>query len=217
MARGKAVARHEDHHGQSQLGHGVGVLPRGVHHHDAAGRSGREVHVVIARTGAHDNLEHLGGIDDFGRHLVAAHDQRIGVGHGFEQLGLVRILLEQGELMARTLDDFANSIDRLLGKGFLGRYQYFHGFEDFCVQHLRVAPGLHLAGQGVVAGRDMRYQCHIPSVTGSFGMLGGKLLHALHQNADALDGQGVVARCAETAHQTMALDAHDAALLGELP
>ena len=117
----KAVARHEDHHGERQLGHGVGVLPRGIHHHDTARRGGREIHVVVTRTGTNHDFEVLRRPDDFGRHLVAADNERIDIGHGGQQLGLVGIFFKQGQFIARVLDDPADAVDSLLGKRLFGR------------------------------------------------------------------------------------------------
>jgi hypothetical protein len=59
--------------------------------------------------------------DDFGRHLVAADNERIDIGHGGQQLGLVGIFFKQGQFIARVLDDPADAVDSLLGKRLFGR------------------------------------------------------------------------------------------------
>ena len=125
----KAVAGHVDHHAQSQLGNGIRVLPGGVHHHDAALGGGRQVHVVVAGAGTHHDLQVLRGGDHLGGHLVAADDDRIGIGDSLQQLRLVSILLQQRERMTRALYDFANTVDSLLCEGLLGSYQNFHLFQ----------------------------------------------------------------------------------------
>ena len=122
----EAVAGHENHHGERQFGHGVGVLARSVHHHDAACGSRREVHVVVTGTGTHHDLEVPRRFDDFGRHLVAADNQRIHVGHGREQFRFVGIFFEQGQFVSGAFDDLTDAVYGLLGKGLFRRNQYFH-------------------------------------------------------------------------------------------
>ena len=125
----KAVAGHVDHHAQSQLGNGIRILTRSVHHDDTACRSRCKVDIIVTGTGTNDDFELLGGVDDLGRDLVAADDDRIGIGDSLQQLRLVRILLQQRERMTRALYDFANTVDSLLCEGLLGSYQNFHLFQ----------------------------------------------------------------------------------------
>ena len=129
-ARSEAVPRHVDHHGQRQFGHGVGVLPRGVHHHDAPRRSRCEVHVVVTRTGTDHDFQVFRRGDDLGGHLVAADDERIRIGHGLQQLTLVGIFFEQRQFIAGILHDPADSIDGLFGKRLLRCNQYFHSIDQ---------------------------------------------------------------------------------------
>ena len=68
-----------------------------------------------------DDFEVLRRPDDFGRHLVAADNERIDIGHGGQQLGLVGIFFKQGQFIARVLDDPADAVDSLLGKRLFGR------------------------------------------------------------------------------------------------
>ena len=127
--RGEAVARHEDHHRESQLGHRIGVLTRGVHHHDSAGGSGRQIDIVVPGAGANHDLKILRCGDHLGRHLIAAHDQCVGIGHGSEQFGPLGIFLQQGQFVPRLFDNAANALNRLLSERLLGCNQYFHIFE----------------------------------------------------------------------------------------
>ena len=128
--RREAVARHEDHHGQRQFGHGIGVLTRGVHHHDAPRRSRRKVHVVVTRAGADHDLQVFRRGDDLGGHLVAADDQRVDVGHGFEQLALVGVFFEQRQFVSGVLDDLTDSVHGFFGEGFFRCNQYLHSFDQ---------------------------------------------------------------------------------------
>ena len=94
------IAGSHDHHAESQFSHGVGVLSRCIHHADLVGSSGFQVHVVVSGTGTNDNLQLLGGIQDFGIHLVATDDDGIHVLHGIQQLRLVGIFLQENQLIA---------------------------------------------------------------------------------------------------------------------
>ena len=96
----KAVARHEDHHGERQLGHGVGVLPRGIHHHDTARRGGREIHVVVTRTGTNHDLQVLSGIQYLSVHLIATDNHGIGILNRIQQLRLLCIFLQKSQFHA---------------------------------------------------------------------------------------------------------------------
>ena len=50
-----------------------------------------------------------------------ADNERIDIGHGGQQLGLVGIFFKQGQFIARVLDDPADAVDSLLGKRLFGR------------------------------------------------------------------------------------------------
>ena len=125
----KTVARHEDHHRKGQFGHRIGVLPGGVHHHDPAGRSGFQVDVVVTGAGTHHDFEILRGGDHFGRHLVAANDQGVDIGHGGEQLRPIGVFFQQGQFVPRLFHNAANALHRLFSERLLGCNQYFHIFE----------------------------------------------------------------------------------------
>ena len=83
--------------------------------------------IVVTGAGTDDDLEILRRVDHLGGDLVAADDERVGIGHGGQQFGLAGIFFEQGEFVAGPLDDFADTLDRLGGEGFLGCNEYFHG------------------------------------------------------------------------------------------
>ena len=90
-------------------------------------RAGGKVEVVEAGACAHDNLELGSGGDHFGGDLVRTDDQRVGVGDGLDQVGLVGVFLEQGELVARFLDNLADARDRCGRERLLGGDENFHG------------------------------------------------------------------------------------------
>ena len=124
--RRELVARDEDHHAYDQLGHGVRILSGRVHHDDAPLGAGRQIDVVVAGSGPHDDFQVPGRIDHLARDLIAADDQSVGIGHGGQQFRLIGVLFEQSQLVSGSLDDFSYTVDRRLGKRFLGSYQYFH-------------------------------------------------------------------------------------------
>ena len=124
--RRELVARDEDHHAHDQLGHGVRILSGRVHHDDAPLGAGRQIDVVVAGSGPHDDFQVPGRIDHLARDLIAADDQSVGIGHGGQQFRLIGVLFEQSQLVSGSLDDFSYTVDRRLGKRFLGSYQYFH-------------------------------------------------------------------------------------------
>ena len=127
-AGGELIARHKNHHAHDQFGHGVRVLPRGIHHDNPFGGAGGQVDVVVTGTGANDDFQFLGGGDYFGRHFVAADNQPVGIFHGRQQIGLVRIFFQQGQFVTRPFNDFAYSVDRRFRKRLFGSYQYLHSF-----------------------------------------------------------------------------------------
>ena len=67
------------------------------------GSGGGQVDVVIAGSGAHHNLQLLGGVEHFGIHLVRADNQRIGILYGIQQLLLLGVFLQQGQLISCSL------------------------------------------------------------------------------------------------------------------
>ena len=76
---GEVSAGHEDHEAQCEFSNRVGVLPGGVHNHNAPGRCGRKVHVVKTCTCAYHNLELGSGRHHFLRHFVGTDDEGFGV------------------------------------------------------------------------------------------------------------------------------------------
>ena len=78
---------------EGQFGHGDGVLARAVGDVDAAARSGRHIDGVIARPGAHYQLECAGGEHGL-RHFGAAHHQDVGA--ELLHVGHQRLVLEFG-------------------------------------------------------------------------------------------------------------------------
>ena len=113
-----AVANHCHHHAQHQLGNSVGVLARSVHHAHTMSSSLGQVNVVVASTGADDNLQLLGSVKHFLVDLVAANNQTSGIGNGGNHVGL-GAFLNQHELVASGLDNFLDALDCYRSKGFL--------------------------------------------------------------------------------------------------
>ena len=129
-SRRKLAAEHKDHQGDGQLGHGVGVLAGGVHHHDAPCGSGGQVHVVVTGTGAYDDFEFRGGGDDLGGHLIGTDDEGVHIGHGGNQVFLGGIFFKQSDLVATAFEDVLNAVHRINGERLLGSDQDFHFFRD---------------------------------------------------------------------------------------
>ena len=125
-SRGELGTGHKDHHGYGEFCHSVGILSGSVHHHDSMGSSGRKVHVVVSGAGTHHDLQLLCSVEHLGSHLVGTDDERIGICHGFHQVGLLGILLQQGHLVPGFFKDILDPRHRYGGKGFLGCDQYFH-------------------------------------------------------------------------------------------
>ena len=73
--------------------------------------SGCEVDVVVTCTGTNHNLQLLGSVKYFGVNLVRTDNQSVGILHSVQQLSLLRIFLQQGELMAACFYLFANALD----------------------------------------------------------------------------------------------------------
>ncbi len=107
-----------DQHAHDEFGNGVAVLARGVHGDDATGGASLEVEVVVTGTGADDDLQVLGVVDDFLRHLVGTHDEGVGVGNGGIEVVHVGIFLEESQLVTVLFDDFSNSINSNLCERF---------------------------------------------------------------------------------------------------
>ena len=164
----ETVAGHENHHGDGQLGHGVGILPGSIHDDDTAGRCGGQIDIIVPGACANDDFEVGGGGDDLGRDLVAADNQGVGIGHGGQQRGPVGVLFEQGELVTRALDDFTDTLDGLFGEGLFGGDQYFHrvyqcsGFLQF-----GLFPRSHLAREGAVGRGNLELVSHRPTSDGA--------------------------------------------------
>ena len=92
-----------DEQTEDELGHGVGVLARRILGHHVVSRGGGEVDVVVAGTGADDDLQLLGSVEHLGVDLVRTDDHGISILDGVKQLSLLSIFLEQHELMAGCL------------------------------------------------------------------------------------------------------------------
>lgn len=120
------AAGHENHQGDGELGHGVGVLSRGVLHDDAMGGRGGEVDIVEAGTGTDDDLELFRGVQHGGRHLVGTDDEGLGVLDGLAELGLAGVLLEELDLVAGGLEQFVDIMHSRFGERLLGCNENFH-------------------------------------------------------------------------------------------
>ncbi len=83
--------------GDGQLGDGLGVLARRVHHRDAAAGRGRDVHVDRPAPGAADQPQR-GRAEHLGADRRAMHDEHVVPGHGAGHLGRVAHVLAQPAL-----------------------------------------------------------------------------------------------------------------------
>ena len=113
-----AVANHCHHHAQHQLGNGVGILTRSVHHAHTMSCGLGQVNVVITGTGADNHLQLLGCVKHFLVNLVTAHDQTGGIGNGCNHVGL-GAFLDENELVATGLNHFLDTLDCYRSKGLL--------------------------------------------------------------------------------------------------
>ena len=120
-------AGHEDHHGDGELGHGVGVLAGGVHHHHAGFGGGLEVDIVVARACAHDYLKFGSRGDNLGGHFVRTDDDGLNVFDGLDQIGLLGVFLELDDLMAGGFEDLSDAFHGRCREGLLGCEKDFHG------------------------------------------------------------------------------------------
>ena len=100
-----------------------------AHDGDVEGPRGFQVDVVVTGAGTHHDFEILRGGDHFGRHLVAANDQGVDIGHGGEQLRTIGVFFQQGQFVPRLFHNAANALHRLFSERLLGCNQYFHIFE----------------------------------------------------------------------------------------
>ena len=103
---GRDVAGGGQHQRDGELGGGDDVGGRGVDDHDAGLGGGLDVDVVEADAGAGDDLELLGGGERLGVDLGGgAHEDRVDVGDGGQQLGAVgAVAVADLEVRAERLD-----------------------------------------------------------------------------------------------------------------
>ena len=118
--RGELGAGHENHQAQGEFRHGIGVLSRGVHDHDAPGGGGGEVHIVKSGAGAHHNLELGGGGHHFFRYFVRTDDEGFGICHGGDKVALLGIFFQFADLVTGGFQNIGNAFNRSGGKGLLG-------------------------------------------------------------------------------------------------
>ena len=74
-------------------------------------RGGSEVNVVVTGTGAYHNLQLFGSVEHLGIHLVRADDECVSILHSVQQLCLLRIFLEQSQLVAGSFHFFSDALD----------------------------------------------------------------------------------------------------------
>ena len=91
-------------------------MTRGVHGHDAFGGASLEVKVVVTGAGTDDDLQVVGVVDDFLRHLVGTDDEGIGVGNGLVEVIDIGIFLQKSQFIAVLLNDFADAVNGDLGE-----------------------------------------------------------------------------------------------------
>ena len=91
----------------------------GVHGHDAFGGASLEVEVVVTGAGTDDDLQVVGVVDDFLRHLVAAHDKSVSIGNGLVEVIDIGIFFQKSQFIAVLLNDFADAVNGNLGKRLL--------------------------------------------------------------------------------------------------
>ena len=123
---GVHAAHGHDGHAEHELGHGVGVLARGVLHDYAVGGGCGKVDVVVACACAHHDFEARRGIENGCVDTVGAHDEGVGVGHGCVELCGRGVFLKQGHLVAGCFEHFADAGCGGCREGLFGGYQDFH-------------------------------------------------------------------------------------------
>ena len=69
---------------KDKFGNGIGILARGVHHHNVVSCGSGKIDAIDACTSTNDDLQTASCVEHFGIEDVAAHDEGIGSGHGFE-------------------------------------------------------------------------------------------------------------------------------------
>ena len=107
---------------KNQFGYGIGVLTRCIHHTHVMSRCSSQIHIVISGTGTYHNLQVRSSCQNSLVHLVTTDNQRIGRLHSLQQLCLIGIFFQQGELHTSTFHHLTNTLYGYGRKGFLCCY-----------------------------------------------------------------------------------------------
>ena len=105
------VAGAHDHHAEDELRHGVRVLSGCIHGDDILLSCLCTVDVVKSGSGADDDLQLFGGIQDLRGDFVTADDHCIRVDNCSQQIRLVRIAFEELDIVFCCLEDFGELFD----------------------------------------------------------------------------------------------------------
>ena len=119
-------AGHENHHCDGKLGHCVGVLAGGVHHHHSVGGGRGEIDIVESCACADDYLKLRSGVEHLGGNFIRTDDEGVDIGDCLHQVGLLGILFEQRHFVPALYEDIFDPCHCCSGKGFLGCNQDFH-------------------------------------------------------------------------------------------
>ncbi len=109
--RGELVAAHVDHHRDGELGDSVGVLPGSVHHDHFMGCGSGQIHIVVAGSGTHNDLQILGGVKHFLGDFVGTDDEGVHISDSRDELRSVSIFLNRREFVSRCGDNLLDPGD----------------------------------------------------------------------------------------------------------
>ena len=113
------VADEANDHTENELGNGVGVLARSVHHAHAMLGGLVKVDVVIAGASANYHLELWSCVENFFVYFVAANDQAGAVGNSVDHV-LLGAFLHENKLVTTLFNNFADASNGSCSKWFLG-------------------------------------------------------------------------------------------------
>ena len=107
----EAAAHLHQQHTEYELGYRIGILARRIHHYDIVRCSCGQVDIIISGPGAYNDFQLLGGIEHCCVDFVAAHNERVDVRYGVQQLLAVGVFLQKEQFSSLALDNFTDSRD----------------------------------------------------------------------------------------------------------
>ena len=120
------VADGHDSHADNEFCHGAGVLSGSIFDNHTGSGSGLEVYVVVSCTCTDNNFQLGSCFEESFVHLVAAHDERVGVGRSGPEFVGRSIFLDDSESMTGLFDSLTYGCYSLCRERFFGCYEYFH-------------------------------------------------------------------------------------------